>query len=503
LTIIAVVATNITDPWNEFVSWTGTLADLNGTGALLGWDRETGMPPRGAQTRARQMGTIAGLHHREMVRPDIDDVLAALGQASLDAEQTRAVAVATRARRRAMRMPESLVRELSEARSRCVTVWLEARPRADYPAFAEALRAVVALKRQEAQAVGDGGEPYDALLEEFEPGLRAKDLEPIFADLRARIAPLVAAAHDVPPAPDLSGRVWPAAAQVALAHDLGALVGFDASGGMIALSAHPFTSSPGFGDVRFSTRVNEADPVGNILAVMHEAGHALYEQGFPERYARGVLLDAPSLGAHESQSRFWENHIGRTAGFWRHIAPLLRAHFPEAMVDLEPQALFQRASSVQPSLIRVDADEVTYNLHIALRFEIELALIRGDLDVDELPTAWDDRMHEMLGVRPPSAADGVMQDIHWAEGLIGYFPTYTIGNLYAAQLAETADATLGGLEAAIEAGRFTEILAFMRDRVHCHGRDRDTPEMMRAATGKDLSADALVGHLSRVVQPPS
>jgi carboxypeptidase Taq len=501
LTIIAHVATNITDSWGRFRDWTGTLADLNGTGALLGWDRETGMPPRGAETRSRQMGTIAALHHREMVRPEIDEVLAALAETPLDTEQSRAVAVASRARARATRMPETLVRALSEARSRCVTVWIDARPRADFPAFAEALRPVVELKRQEAQAVGDGGELYDALLDEFEPGVRAADIEPVFADLRARIAPLVAAANGSAPAPDLSDRVWPAAAQVALAHDLGALVGYDAAGGMIALSAHPFTSSPGFGDVRFTTRVDEADPVGNILAVMHEAGHALYEQGFPERFARGFLLDAPSMGAHESQSRFWENHIGRTAGFWRHIAPLLNTHFPTAMAGLDPEALFRRASAVAPSLIRVDADEVTYNLHIALRFEIELALIRGDLDVDELPGTWDDRMHELLGVRPASVADGPMQDIHWAEGLFGYFPTYTMGNLYAAQLAETADEALGGLEPAIEDGRFAEILAFMRERVHRHARCQETPDLMRTATGRELSADALIAHLSRVVAP--
>ena len=212
-------------------------------------------------------------------------------------------------------------------------------------------------------------------------------------------------------------------------------------------------------------------------------------------------MDAPSMGAHESQSRFWENHIGRTAGFWRHIAPLLHTHFPTAMAGLDPDVLFRRASAVAPSLIRVDADEVTYNLHIALRFEIELALIRGDLDVDELPGTWDTRMAELLGVRPASVADGPMQDIHWAEGLFGYFPTYTMGNLYAAQLAETADEALGGLEPAIEAGRFDEILAFMRERVHRHARCQETAPMMRAATGRELSADALVAHLSRVVQP--
>jgi carboxypeptidase Taq len=230
---------------------------------------------------------------------------------------------------------------------------------------------------------------------------------------------------------------------------------------------------------------------------MHELGHALYEQGLPPEVDRTPLHDAPSLGAHESQSRFWENQIGRTLAFWGALEPDLRRRFPEAMTGLDPALLHRAAKVVRPSLIRVEADEVTYNLHIVLRFELELALIRGDLDVDDLPAAFAGGMERLVGIRPPTDALGAMQDIHWAHGLFGYFPTYTLGNLYAAQLAEAADAELGGIERAVEEGRLLDVLAFMRERVHRHGARFETPELMRRATGRELGSDALIDHLER------
>ncbi|MCC6832649.1 MAG: carboxypeptidase M32 [Thermoleophilia bacterium] len=488
----------MTDAWQLFEEWSGTLAAVGGAAGLLGWDRETGMPPGGSETRARQLGTLATIHHRELVRPDLDGPLAELeAHDGLPPERARQVELMLRARRRAQRMPVSLVRDLSEATSRCVGMWIELRPTGDFAAFAEPFRRVVELKRLQARTVADGVEPYDALLDDYEPGARAAELVPVFADLRERLTPLVEIGASRP-RPPLPRRQWPAEAQVALARDLAEMVGYDLSGGAVALSAHPFTSSPGYGDVRFTTRVDEANPVGSIMAVLHEAGHAMYEQGFPAAYARTALLDAPSMGAHESQSRFWENHVGRTRAFWERITPLLHGRFPDAMRGLETAALHREATAVEPSYIRVEADEVTYNLHIALRFELELALMRGDLEVGDLPGEWNTRMREFLGVTPPDDGAGVMQDIHWPEGLFGYFPTYTLGNLYAAQLAEAADTHLGGLDAAVADGRFPEILGFMRDRVHHSGNLLPTGELMRAATGTPLSADALVAHLRGV-----
>ncbi len=484
--------------WERFREWTGTLSDLAGIAALGGWDRETLMPSGGSDARATQSGTLAALHHRELVRPDMSDVLARLleereGRPEADAAMLR---LAMRARERAERLPERLVRGISEACSRSVSAWTAARRGGDTAAFATALADVVALKRREAEAIGVGHEPYDALLDEYEPDTRVADLEPVFADLRARLTPLVEAASERPDV-TLPAHEWDADAQMALAVDIAEMMGFDRDRGVIARSEHPFTSSPHRGDVRFTTRVDPASPIENIGAVMHELGHALYEQGLPAEAARTPVHDAPSLGAHESQSRFWENHIGLRGGFWSALEPVLRRHFPEAMAGIDHELLHRAANVVRPSPIRVGADEVTYNLHIVLRFELEVALIRGDLPVADLPGAFADGMERLLGIRPATDAQGSMQDIHWADGLFGYFPTYTLGNLYAAQLAEVADRELGGLDAAVERGRFTDILAFMRDRVHRHGAMHPTPELMRRATGRELSADALIEHLAR------
>ncbi len=480
-----------------FADWSATLADLSATGALLGWDRETGMPRGGAEARARQMGTLSALHHRELVRADAGEAIAALAEGDLDADTAAMVAWARRERDRATQVPEELVRELSEARSRAVSVWLDARPRDDDAAYLDGLRPVVDLTRRYAEAVrGDAAELSDALLDDYEPGATAGELEPLLDELAAGVRPLVEPATAASP-PPLPEAIWPADAQVALAREVGAMIGFDLERGAIARSAHPFTTSIGAGDVRFTTRVDEADPVSNIRAVLHEAGHALYEQGLPERLAGTFAHDAPSLGAHESQSLFWENHVGRTDGFWRSLEPTLRALFPEAMGTVGIDRLARTSRRVQPSLIRVEADEVTYNLHIVLRFRLELALVRGDLPLDELPGAFDDGMEELLGLRPPRPGDGVMQDIHWPQGLIGYFPTYSLGHLYAAQLAETAAREAGPLSDLAAEGSFAPILDFLRRAVHSRARLVRTDELMRDANGAGLATAPFIEHLRR------
>ncbi len=491
--------------WDLVREWVGTLSDLGGVGGLLGWDRETLMPPAGAEGRARQMGTLAALRHRELVRPDAGEALAALaGSPELDPQgagrgaarhpRPRAGAAGARgAGARAERGVLALRQRLGRGPRRPTTSRPTPGP----------LATVVALKRREAEAVGVGEEPYDALLDEFEPGARAADLEPVFADLRARLTPLVAGPR--------SARWWNCRrtsgarpARWRIAHEIARLVGFDESAGVIALSAHPFTGSPHRGDVRFTTRLTPESPIGNISAVLHELGHALYEQGFPAEADRTPVYDAPSLGAHESQSRFWENQIGHTRAFWDQIEPAMRRHFPEAMTGIDAALLHRAAHVVRPSLIRVEADEVTYNLHIVLRFQIELALIRGDLEVADLPGAFSDGMEDLLGIRPPTDALGAMQDIHWADGLFGYFPTYTLGNLYAAQLAEAADGRAGRPRAGGgRAAASPTSSGFMRERVHRHGALLPTGELMRQATGvrallgrPDLAPGALLPGLS-------
>jgi carboxypeptidase Taq len=484
-----------TGAWGSLLDWTGTLADLSGTSTVLGWDRETIMPSGGAEGRAKLLGTMAALSHRELMRPDGDDLIDAAAESADSAARKRIIALMRRERTRASRVPEALVRELSEAASRCVSTWIDARPRDDFTAFAATLAPLVELKRREAEALDIGDEPYDGLLDRFEPGARAAQLELLFHDLAAGIRGLLDRIdRDATALPE---RYWPAEAQMALASDLADLVGFDLRTGALAQSAHPFTCSPHAGDVRFTTRVDSADPMGNILAVLHEAGHALYEQGFPAEFARTPLRDAPSLGAHESQSRFWENHVGRTRAFWAYLVPTLRRHFPEAMEDLFEDDLHRAATRVRPSFIRVESDEVTYNLHIVLRFELELAMIRGDLEVADLPGAWGERLEDLLGIRPAADGHGCMQDIHWPEGMFGYFPTYTLGNLYAAQLDAAVHEHLGPTEPLIARGELGPLLEFMRHRVHAKGNLEDAGPLMAAATGHALDAGPFLAHLER------
>jgi carboxypeptidase Taq len=485
------------EAWERFSAWMATLRDLDGVQQLLGWDQETLLPPAGAEGRAHRSGTVAALYHRELVRPDVEELIAALEEdPDLPPQRRAMVRIARRERRRALALPEDLVRAETELTARCTMVWREARDGEDFAAFARVFAPLLEVQREIAAATADGGEPYDALLDRYEPGARARDLEPLFADLCGQLAPIVAAARERP-VRRLPERRWNAEAQLELTRSIARMVGFDERGGVIALSPHPFTCTPHRGDVRFSTHVDPGNPVVNVLVTLHELGHALYDQGFADEYDRTFLYEAPSLGAQESQSRFFEMHVGCSLSLWSAIAPEMRRLFPAAMEGIGPEDLLASATIVRPGPLRLEADEVTYNLHIALRFELELALLRGELAVDDLPDAWSERVERLLGVRPRGHRDGVLQDIHWAAGLVGYFPTYTLGNLYAAQLRAALEEELGDLEELVRRGELRSVLGFMRERVHRHGALWDTPELMRSATGRELRTDELVAHLRR------
>ena len=484
--------------WELVSGWMGTLRDLSGIAQLaIVWDQETQMPDAGAPGRAHLAGTLAVLSHRELVREDVGEALDALDAAGGgDGERADILRLARRDRERATAIPERLAQAIAEGQSRCLAAWHEAKSHDDFAPFAAAFAPLLALKREEAQAIGIGDEPYDSLLDAYEPGARAADLVPLFADLATRLVPIVRGARERGPAP-LPPRTWPVERQRLITEHVARMMGFDMDGGVIGVTAHPFTVSVHPGDTRFSTAFDEATPVPNILITLHEGGHAVYDQGFPADAARTVLYDAPSLGAHESQSRFYEMHVGGEPAFWRALEPRLREAFPAEMEGIDVDDLRREAFAVTPGAVRLESDEVTYNLHIALRFELERALVRGDLAIADLPQAWSDRVEELLGVRPKGHADGVLQDIHWASGAIGYFPTYTLGNIYAAQLRSAMEETLGPLDGLIEAGAYPEILGFMRERVHRHGRSLDTRELMRRATGRELDASDLIAHLER------
>ncbi len=483
------------------------IRDLGATGALLAWDQEVLLPPKGLAARARHRAALAGVVHEKMCAPmygELVDDLAASGEfgglgGQADHAAT-AVREAKRDRDRAVKIPHALVTELAEATSLSQQAWQEARARDDWPAFAPHLARLVALKRREAAAVGHEGEPYNALLDEFEPGARVEALAPLLSGLAAEIVPLITAIGEAraraaeDPGALLRGD-FDVVRQEQFSREVLAGMGFDLTAGRLDVSTHPFTSGTGPGDVRLTTRYDPCDLRVGLYATIHEGGHGLYEQGIPAEFEGTPLGDCASLGIHESQSRLWENFVGRSLAFWEHWALRARELFPERLGRATPEALHRAVNEVRPSLIRIEADEATYNLHIALRLELERALLAGEIETADLPALWNARLQSILGLTPATNREGVLQDIHWACGLFGYFPTYTLGNLYAAQLREAAAAALGDLDALIARGDTAPLLAWLRANIHARGRLLRAGALCREATGRDLETAPFVRYL--------
>lgn len=469
----------------------GRIRDLQAAAAVLEWDQETYLPDGAAAARALPLSTLHELAHEHFTDEALGHLLDRLHDRAADPDSipARLVAVTRHDYERARRVPARLVGELAHAAAHAKQAWKEAREAADFGRFAPHLERLVALSVEKAEALGYAGHRYDALLDQFEPGTTTAEVARVFEALHAELVPIVRALGARPPADDapLHGH-FPAAAQWALAHQLLGDLGFDLRRGRLDASAHPFTTTFAIDDVRLTTRVDEGFFPSAFFGTLHEAGHGLYEQGIDPALARTPLADGASLGLHESQSRLWENLVGRSRPFWTHYYPRVQAAFPEALGGVAQEAFFAAVNRVAPSLIRVEADEVTYNLHIMLRFELETALLDGSLAVADLPAAWNDRMEAYLGLRPAHDAEGVLQDIHWALGAFGYFPTYALGTLMSAQLYAAAEQALPDLSAQIAAGRFEALLAWLRRNVHRWGRARTAAEILEAATGSPLSA---------------
>ncbi|HEX4613430.1 MAG TPA: carboxypeptidase M32, partial [Urbifossiella sp.] len=368
------------------------------------------------------------------------------------------------------------------------------------------LEKVVALKRQEAQAVGYTGHPYNALLDEYEPGATVAEVREVFAGLTRDLVPLITAVGESGKKPDRAvlERDFPTDRQKVFAEAAAAAFGFDFAAGRLDTTAHPFCSGVGPGDCRITTRYNPRFFSEAFFGVLHETGHGLYEQNLPADHFGTPLGGACSLGIHESQSRLWENQVGRGRAFWGHFFPRLQQTFPTALAGVEFDRFYFAVNEVRPSLIRVEADEATYNLHVALRFELELGLVSGDLAVADLPGAWNERFKALLGLDVPDDARGCLQDIHWSFGGIGYFPTYTLGNLYAAQLMAAARRDLGGadeLDADFRRGEFGRLRTWLGERVYRHGQRFRAGELCRRATGESLSARAFISYLNEKFGP--
>jgi carboxypeptidase Taq len=473
------------------------LRHLDHTISLLGWDEETMLPAAGREERGAQLATLEGLRHALLISARLGDLVEEVTVRPGNSESAkREIDVLRRLRRHAQALPQDLVREFANARSHALGSWEEARERNDFSLFAAPFDRLLALLRDKAAALALGGDPYDALLDEYEEGMTRARLDPVLEDVRRQLVPLVRAATETTTSAAglLDGRIFAEPGQWELCRQLLTAMGFSFERGRLDRSTHPFTLYAGANDVRLTIRVDERDLSSAVLAALHEGGHGLYDQGFDPDDRDTLLAEAPSMGLHECQSRLWENHVGRSRAFWRYVCPILRGIFPDAVKGLDGDMLYRAVNVVRPGVNRVSADEMSYHLHIILRYELELALLSGELAVRDLPAAWRERSAVLIGVIPSTDRDGVLQDVHWSLGSFGYFPTYTLGSLYAAQLAE-AYGSEQPLQDQIERGEFGGLLGWLRIHVHRVGQRLQAEEIIKQTTGRGLDSAAFFRHL--------
>ena len=488
-------------PYDDLMHRHRELTLLNSCAALAQWDQQTYMPRQGAALRGDQLALLAKLAHAQATDPRVGELLAG-ATADPDSLEAANLRELKRSYARATKLPARLVEELARATTQAQEVWGEARAKSDFALFRPWLERIVALKREEAHAVGFTGHVYDALLDEFEPGATTAELRTLFAKLAAQLVPLVRAIAASKQKPDASilSRDFPVDRQRIFAESAAAAVGFDFSAGRLDTTTHPFCSGIGPGDCRITTRYNANAFNEAFFGVLHEAGHGLYEQNLPADQYGTPAGTYCSLGIHESQSRLWENAVGRGEAFWGHFFPRLKQTFP-CVADVHPDDFHFAVNAVRPSFIRVEADEVTYNLHIALRFELEVALLTGELAVAELPAAWNAKFGEMFGLTPANDREGCLQDIHWSFGGLGYFPTYTLGNLYAAQFMASARRDLDDLDASFRRGDFHSLADWLRTFVHRPARRHLPNALCERVTGQPLSTEPFVSYLREKFAP--
>jgi carboxypeptidase Taq len=481
----------------------GQVADIGHASALAHWDQLTMMPPRGGDARAQSLATLSRIGHELFVGHDterlLDRAAAELNGDDPDGDDARLIALTRRQWEKARRVPADLAAELSHASSVGQEAWVAARAASDFAGFVPYLERNVELARRyvECQAGADGFDcAYDVLLDDYEPGMKTTEVNRLFAELKDELVPVIArlsAAEveiDVRP---LTAR-FPVEGQRALVEEVVTMMGFDRQAWRIDDTVHPFATRVGQGDVRITVRWDERFFPGGLYSAMHECGHGLYEAGISPKLRRTPLGAVDSLGIHESQSRLWENMVGRGRPFASVLAPRIGELAGGELGGLDPETLYRAVNRVKPSFIRFDADEATYGLHIAIRFELEQALIDGELSVADLPEAWNERYARYLGLQVTDDADGVLQDVHWSAGLFGYFPTYALGNLIAGALWERAGAELD-LDAQLAAGELGPLREWLGEHVHRHGAKFTTPELLEREVGGPMSVAPFVHYL--------
>jgi carboxypeptidase Taq len=476
--------------------------DLEKATRVLIWDRDTNMPPGGDTARVQQITTLRRLSHHLYTADEMGELIEAADAELTDLPPTSTEASLIRFLRRdydnARKQPPDLVARIAEVSGRARGVWKQARAEANFAAFRPWLEQIVVLEQERAELFGYQDDPYDALLDKQEPGIKTAGVRAVFNAVKAATVDLLAAIQErgQPIDDTFLYQPYDIEQQRMFAHYVAAAVGYDFNRGHLAGAPHPFSTGFARDDVRITSRWYPHYLSPSIFATLHETGHAIYEQNTDPALTRTPLARDTSTGIDESQSRLVENMIGRSRGFWLVHLPALQQQFPQQLAGVTAEAFYKAVNKVKPGYIRVEADELTYNLHIILRFELEQAMLNGDLAVADLPAAWNDKMRALLGVVPPTDREGCLQDIHWTWPSFGYFPTYALGNFYAAQLYEAALVQNPGLAQEIASGNFTGLLAWMRRHIHQHGRKLAPADLIQQATGRPLSHEAFVRYVT-------
>ena len=483
--------------YSEYVTAMNTIADLRYASALLQWDQETYLPPKGAPIRGQQIATLSEIAHRyftdEKLGAQLQEMLAGN---QLSANEKRNVELTWQDYSKQKKFPSSFVRTMAEAVNKSFHSWIEARKANDFSIFAKDLARLIELKKQEADMLGYEHHPYNALLDDHDKGANVQLLDGVFNSIKKPLKDLLDKIQQQPPADDSflhqhfdKDKQWQFGLQVIKE------LGYDMEAGRQDISEHPFTVNFNSQDVRITTRIDENDLSNMVWSCIHEAGHALYEQGLPLSEYGLPLGEPASYTIHESQSRLWENHVGRCRAFCERWMPVLKQYFPQQLGNVSADQFYKGINKVQPSLIRTEADELTYHFHIMIRYELEKLLIEGNMGVNDIPVYWNDHYNQFLGVKVPNDKQGCLQDVHWSHGSFGYFPTYSLGSFYAAQFYSVANQAIPALNRQIEQGNTNDLLQWLRNQVHSKGRRLTSEQLCKDICAETLNIEYFIGYL--------
>ena len=480
----------------------GEVSDIERVVDILDWDQQVNIPPKGHEARGRQMATLGKLAHEKSTTDEvgklIDDLKKEFAGADPASDEAALIRVASRNYDKATRVPSSFVAEQAVVTSKAFEAWGESREKSDFSIFQPHLEKVVELTKKYVSFFPPADHPYDILLDDYEPGMKTAEVKIIFDGLRSKQVELIKAiASKDQVKDDFLFVEYDEEKMMDFGVDVITKYGYDWNRGRQDKALHPFQTTVSVNDTRITTRFEEDNPTAMIFSTMHEAGHAMYEQGVNAAYDRTPLESGTSLAVHESQSRMWENLIGRSLPFWEHFFPSFQKTFPNQLGGVDVNSFYKAVNKVESSLIRVNADEATYNLHVMLRLELEIAMVEGSVSIKDLPEIWNTKMEEYLGITPPNDAKGVLQDVHWSSGLVGYFSTYALGNLISAQLWEKINEDISGLDDQIRAGNFSELLEWLRKNVHQHGQKFEPQTLVERVTGSRITSEPYIRYLTK------